>query len=238
MQGEDLGAFWDARAREDALYFVDNDQPYKAADVEAFWRGGEEVVDGLWRRLDAPAIDPAARVLDLGCGVGRLTRALAARVPEGEVVGLDVSAAMLERAREENAHLRNASFVQGDGATLGGLGDASFDLAVSFVVFQHLPDPRMTLRYVSELGCVLRPGGEALFQVSNDPRAHVRHPPPRERLKTLVGRAPRGQLDERWLGSAVGVEPLHATALEAGLAIVRMEGAGTQFCLVRAVKER
>ena len=48
----------------------------------------------------------------------------------------------------------------------------SVDGCFSHVVFQHIPDPPITLNYVREMGRVLRPGGWALFQVSNDPTIH------------------------------------------------------------------
>ena len=66
--------FWDARAREDAFYFVDNRQPYRDVDREAFWARGEEELDLL---LGALGLTVAGEdvVVEVGCGVGRLTRA-------------------------------------------------------------------------------------------------------------------------------------------------------------------
>src|SRR4051812_18618871 len=98
-----MAAFWDARAREDAFYFVDDRLTYRAPQQERFWAGGEEALDALLAAVDAPPIEPSQTVLDLGCGVGRLTRPLAARAKR--VVAVDVSYEMLCRGRELNRHL-------------------------------------------------------------------------------------------------------------------------------------
>lgn len=230
----DPEAFWDERAREAALFFVDNRLDYRRPDVEGFWASGEAVVDALLQTAGVE-LDPAARVLDLGCGVGRLTRVLARRV--ALVHGLDVAQAMLDRAEELNADLDNVRWLHGDGATLRPLADGSVDACLSFVVFQHLPDPQITLGYVREMGRVLVPGGWAVFQVSNDPSVH--RPPRglarlRHQVRAVTRRGPRGFDHPAWLGSAVDLDALAVAAREGGLAIERVEHAGTQFCLVLA----
>jgi len=107
---------------------------------------------------------------------------------------------MLERARELNPGLANVEWLRGDGSSLAGIEDASASACVSHVVFQHIPDPRVTLAYVREMGRVLRPGGWAAFQVSNDPAVHTRPGPLRRARRALAGlvrRAPRGQSRSR-----------------------------------------
>src|SRR5690349_18375913 len=186
-----MAAFWDARAREDAFFFVDDRLDYGAPDEARFWAGGEEALDAMLAAVGAPPIEPADTVLDLGCGLGRLTRPLAARAKR--VVAVDVSAEMLARAQELNAHLGNVDWVHGDGRTLP---DVRVDVAVSFVVLQHVPDPAISLGYVRELGRVL--DGWAVLHVSNDAAAHRRAPGLARRVRALAGRAPRGQADPRW----------------------------------------
>jgi SAM-dependent methyltransferase len=111
--------------------------------------------------------------------------------------------------------------------------DASADVVFSHVVFQHVPDPAITLGYVRDMGRVLRPGGWAAFQVSNDPSIHQRRSRDlRWRLDRLLGRAPGGQENPAWLGSAVELDDLRAAARDGGLEIERLVGEGTQFCLV------
>jgi SAM-dependent methyltransferase len=106
MTTGDMGRFWDARARGDAFYFVDNTGTYRDADVERFWAEGRRNLDTLLGVLGAE-VTSSDVVLDVGCGVGRLTRVLAQRA--AHVHAIDVSAEMLQRARELNAHLTNVS---------------------------------------------------------------------------------------------------------------------------------
>lgn len=69
---------------------------------------------------------------------------------------------MLELAREHNPALDAVEWIHGDGTSLEPLADASADACFSQVVFQHIPDPEITLGYVAEMGRVLRPGGSAV----------------------------------------------------------------------------
>jgi SAM-dependent methyltransferase len=233
MTAGDMGRFWDARAREDAFYFVDNTGTYRGADVERFWAEGRRNLDTLLGVLGAE-VTSSDVLLDVGCGVGRLTRVLAQRA--AHVHAIDVSAEMLQRARELNAHLTNVTWHHGDGTTLTPIADASVDAVVSHVVFQHIPDPQVTLGYVREMGRVLAPGGWAAFQISNDPSLHRPRAGVVDRLKAAVGRAPKGQDEPQWLGSAVDLDDLRTAAADGGLEIANVVGEGTQFCYVHTVK--
>src|SRR5690349_23658471 len=145
--------FWDERAREDAFYFVDNRIRYKDPAEEArFWEMGREDLDALLGAVDV-TLQPDWTVVEIGCGVGRLTRVVAGRVKS--VKALDVSSEMLAIARNENASLENVEWIHGDGTSLTGIGDGVADAAVSHVVFQHIPDPQITLGYLREVGRVL-----------------------------------------------------------------------------------
>jgi SAM-dependent methyltransferase len=224
--------FWNARAREDAYFFVDDRRSFGDPDLAQFWKDGELDLDRLLQVLEAE-VRPEDVVLDIGCGVGRLTRVLAGRARI--VYGLDISAEMLERAHAHNEQLANVQWVEGDGESLAPLPDASVDACVSHVVFQHIPDPSITMGYVREMGRVLKPGGWAAFQVSNDPRVHR---PRRPRgawlhwLVPLLRPLPRGQDDPAWIGSSVSMPELRAVARDSGLELERVVGEGTQFCAV------
>jgi demethylmenaquinone methyltransferase / 2-methoxy-6-polyprenyl-1,4-benzoquinol methylase len=110
-------------------------------------------LDQRWRRLAVrEAVRPGDRVLDACCGTGDL--ALAARAAgAGEVVGLDFSGPMLERARRKAPELE---WVQGDLLALP-FDDGSFDVATVGFGIRNVEDLEAGLR---ELARVLRPGGK------------------------------------------------------------------------------
>lgn len=222
--------YWDARAREDAYYFVDSRLDYRSPDEQAFWDGGERALERLLSSLGA-TLPHDGVVVDIGCGLGRLTRPIARSARR--VIALDVSSEMLVRARELNPQLDNVDWLHGDGQTLQPIADASVDACVSHVVFRHMPDPAITLGYVREMGRVLRPAGFAAFELSNDPSAHRGGKRPlAARLASLVGRAPRGQDDSAWLGSYVDLGDLRTAAADAGMTLERVVGEGSEYCAV------
>jgi len=228
--GRRMGAFWDARAREDALFFVDDRRTYGSAEEASFWAGGERALEAVLAAVDG-RLQPTDEVVDLGCGVGGLTRALAARARS--VRAIDVSGEMLARTGELNGHLTNVEWLQCDGLSLNGIGEGSVDAVISHVVFQHIPDPAVTLGYVAEMGRVLRPGGWAAFQVSTDPEVHRRRPGVRRRFAAALGRAPRGQDRPEWTGSAVDLDELGHVAQGSGMTVAAVAHPDTQFSIVR-----
>jgi len=231
VSGAESQRYWDERARENALFFVDNEVGYDDPDTEAFWRRGEEVVDLMLGMADLE-VGPSDAVLDIGCGVGRLTRALAQRA--GRVYGLDVSREMLRLAEQHNPDVANVEWVHGDGAGLAGIGDDSVDGCFSHVVFQHVPDPEITLTYVREMGRVLRPGGWALFQVSTDPSVHQPpKPPPKARIKALL-RGGRPDQERAWWGSSVRIADVRAAARAGGIEVEQVHDEDSQYTTVFA----
>lgn len=228
----EMREFWDARADEDAYYFVDNRLEYGAPDLERFWSSGPELLEQILDSLGA-AIEPGDDAVEIGCGVGRVTRALAAQATS--VRAIDVSERMLALAREHNSELDNVTWILGDGTSLAPIEDTSADVCFSHVVFQHIPDPAVTLGYVREMGRILHPGGWSGFQISNAPEIH-RRPSVVGRARgwwrDLWGRGPRGQDDRAWRGSAIELTELERTANQAELEVERLVGVGTQFCFV------
>ena len=105
--------------------------------------------------------DPKAmRVLELGCGAGRVTRALAKLF--GEVHGVDVSIEMVRRAQYATAGYPNAFIHKIDGATLSVLKGVTFDFAYSCCVFHHISSYEIFESLIRDIGLRLRP--EALFK--------------------------------------------------------------------------
>lgn len=121
---------------------------------------GEAELAGLFGRLGA---DPRGGVcVEVGCGPGRMTGALAERFDR--VLALDVSPAMLEQARA-NVTAANVEFVTVPGDRLAGVEDGVADALVCYLVLQHLPSARVIRSYLAEFGRVLAPAGEAFVQL-------------------------------------------------------------------------
>jgi SAM-dependent methyltransferase len=230
----EMREFWDARAAENAMFFVDNRLDYAETDAARFWAEGASDLDTILGDLGVE-VTPDQAVVDLGCGIGRMTRPLAGKAMR--VIALDVSERMIEQGRDANAALDNVTWIHGDGTTLTGVEDASVDGVFSFVVLQHVPTPEIVIGYVREMGRVLRPGGWCAFQVSNDPSVHKPRAGAGSRVKALLGRAPKGQSHPAWLGTSVDPAELRATLAEVGLRVHTVLNEGKQFCLVHAVKE-
>jgi SAM-dependent methyltransferase len=225
--------FWDRRAEEDAFFAVDDRLELGNPNVERFWSEGARDLETLLE-IGGATIGPSDAIVEIGCGIGRLTRVIAERA--GSVRAIDVSARMLELAREHNPGLDNVDWLLGDGTSLAGVESGSADGVLSHVVFQHIPDPAITLDYVREMGRVLRSGGWAVFGVSNDPTVH--RPRGRAgRLRTVL-RA-RLRPDDRWhekphwMGSHVELPALRAAAADGGMEVEQVSGEGTQYCVVR-----
>ena len=112
--------------------------------------------------MDRLGLLPGQRVVDLGCGPGRTTLELAARVgPGGQVVGVDISAEMLARGRERAARLGagNVEFVHAD-AQVHDFGRARFDAAYSRFGVMFFSDPVAAFANVRR---ALRPGAALSF---------------------------------------------------------------------------
>lgn len=106
----------------------------------------------------APILPREARVLDAGCGPGRQLKRMSRLVPDGEVVGLDLAAGMVEAARRSAraAGCDNTAFYQADVGLLPEAFGESFDLVYNCLAHHHFPEP--TQAAAEALRC-LRPGG-------------------------------------------------------------------------------
>ena len=112
--------------------------------------------------LDQAAIEAGQRVLDIGCGCGATTLEIARRVgPRGHVLGLDISAPMLDRARQRGEVLgfMQAAFVQADAQT-HPFPPESFDLAFSRFGVMFFDDPTAAFANIRR---ALKPNGRLHF---------------------------------------------------------------------------
>jgi SAM-dependent methyltransferase len=155
--------------------------------LQEFFATGERHVEHVYSVIRAKIRQDfqPIRVLDYGCGVGRLVIPFAKRA--GEVIGVDVSFDMLECARENcnkfgagSAHLLHTDEVE-------LLKPATFDLVHSFIVFQHIPTDRGDL-ILRKLITLLAEGGVGAIHLTySNPRSESRSPI-RRGIKALLKR--------------------------------------------------
>ena len=139
---------WDALAAGDTAVYVGDPA------------GGASELAGLLGRLDA---DPhGGTCVEVGCGPGRMTAALAERFDL--VLAVDVSPAMLEQAKA-NVTARNVEFHVVSGERLDALDQGVADALICYLVLQHLPSAGVVRSYLGEFARVLAPAGEAFVQV-------------------------------------------------------------------------
>ncbi|MBX3057881.1 MAG: methyltransferase domain-containing protein [Anaerolineae bacterium] len=126
-------------------------------------------VAGAELLLDRAGVSPGMRVLDVGCGPGRITLPAARRVgPAGEVVALDIQPAMLRRVQEKlTAQKVNKVRLLLAGAGEGKTEAAAFDRAFLVTVLGEIPDKTAALH---EIYRALKPGGIlSITEVFPDP---------------------------------------------------------------------
>jgi SAM-dependent methyltransferase len=170
QQLEKMRSDWDERARENARYYVATGQG-EWTDDEFFRSGEQNLREQILTDLENICQGKERadmKVLEIGCGAGRITRALANFF--GDVYGVDISGEMVERARQALRALPNAHVFQNNGTDLAvlreaGLRDGEVDFAFSYIVFQHIPSREVIENYVREVHRLLRRGGLFKFQV-------------------------------------------------------------------------
>jgi SAM-dependent methyltransferase len=183
---ESMRRDWDQRARKDAYFYIASWR--KEWDETSFFQSGEED----YQRLVAPVLkrfqfSPRGKtMLELGCGVGRMTRCFAQNF--SRVTGFDVSDEMLDRARELNSTAQGITWVHGNGADLGNIASGSVDFVFSYLVLQHLPAESLIRAYIREILRVLSDGSICLFQFNGTT----------EQYMNWKGRLAWGVIDSLW----------------------------------------
>lgn len=201
---------WDERARKNARYYVNTERTEWSE--EEFFRSGQcEVDEQILNDMGniCQGQEPSQmRVLEIGCGAGRVTGPLSQVF--GEVHGVDVSGEMVARARQALAGRPNVFLHKNNGMDLTVLGDLKFDFAFSIVVFQHIPRQEVVESYVREVNRVLRPGALFKFQLQGD--ARVRSAP-----------------DDTWIGAPFSDRQVVEMGRRCGFDPRYRSGAGEQY---------
>lgn len=204
-----MAADWDRRAQENARYFVATGKT-DWSDEEFFASGEQTVEEQILTDMQniCQGREPGQmRVLEIGCGVGRVTRALAQVF--GEVYAVDISGEMIARARSALSDFPNAHVYQNNGQDLSILPTMAFDFAFSSIVFQHIPSYEVIQSYVSDVSKILKSGCLFKFQVQGCVR-----------LQTLA--------DDTWVGVGFSQELMCQMAAKCDFELRYCHGMGTQ----------
>jgi SAM-dependent methyltransferase len=157
---------WESLAQRDALAAILTDETKSGGkwDVTQFMATGDAEIETVLQHLAAIGLqpDPGGAVLDFGCGVGRLTQALARRFRS--CVGVDISQEMITRANALN-HYKHCRYVASATPQLP-FADESCSFLYSNLVLQHVAR-RFAVNYLREFTRVLAPGGVLVFGVQD-----------------------------------------------------------------------
>jgi ubiquinone/menaquinone biosynthesis C-methylase UbiE len=190
---------------------------------------GADAQQQAMRRLFLETIDfpPGARVLEVGCGTGVLTRRLANWPEVGSVTGVDTAPSLLSRARELAAGLANITFREGDARSLPFEREA-FDVVIFDSTLSHVPNPEQA---IGEAFRVLQPSGSLAAFDGDYSTATVAlgdHDP----VQACVDAMMASSVTDRWL-----VRRLPALAREHGFTVTSfgshgyVETAGGEYML-------
>ena len=210
---------WNERALQNAEHYVYTRDPGShELDFEASGRANyAQLVRPYLPILLRNARPRDCRALEIGCGIGRMTRWFAEDF--GEVHGIDIAPEMIAQARVRLAKYPNVTLHTGSGFDLQSLPDGHFDLVFSYIVFQHIPSAVVILNYVREAARVLKPLGAFKFQVNGDSLADS---PARAR--------------DTWLGETFSREDVQEMLEGVGFSVAEVEDPGTQYFVVTAFK--
>ncbi|MEK7833093.1 MAG: methyltransferase domain-containing protein, partial [Acidobacteriota bacterium] len=151
------------------------------------------------------------KFLEIGCGIGRMTKHLASIF--GEVHSTDVSGEMIRQARQRLSHLPNVHLHETSGVDFAALQDDYFDVAFSAYVFQHVPDKAVIAANIREAYRVVKPGGIL--------RVHT---------NGVEAESYAEAEKNTWAGATFTEAEARQLALELGAQLISIYGANTMFC--------
>jgi SAM-dependent methyltransferase len=239
--------FWNAKATENAPFYIATWRGYQRKDTEEFFLTAAQASEYLQAaRYQPTGMD---RMLEIGCGIGRMTHGFAQLL--GEVHAIDVSGVMIEQAKQNLAAYPHVYPLETSGTDLAAFADNFFDLCFSFIVFQHIPAKAIIFNYIREVGRVLKPGGTFHFQVNGLPdpdlgvhpalltvkrlyRSYVRRPALLGWHRVRGGEG--GYESPAWAGVSVSRAEVESVCRASGLIIQSVTGEGSQYMWITANK--
>lgn len=190
---------WETLAQRDPMWAILSDPAMKGGkwDPAAFFESGRTGIDNILRHIEAAKF-PLHRgtALDFGCGIGRLTQALAGHFEK--TYGVDISPTMIAQAESYNRFGDSCKYVVNDSPDLHRFADDMFDFVYSDAVLQHIP-PEASKAYIEEFVRVLKPGGLLAFQVPSVLRAATAEPA----RGTTIADAPRQAFESISIASRI-----------------------------------
>ena len=159
---DDMKVYWDACARHNAKRHIATDN---WESEESFHECGERDLVNILKNLDEDFLKTNnKRVLDIGCGIGRILKPLADRYPGLQLFGVDVSEEMIRKGRIRLNEIENVKLIRTSGKDLKHFEDNSFDFVYSYVVLQHIPR-KFVHNYFDEISRILDEKGLFVFQM-------------------------------------------------------------------------
>jgi SAM-dependent methyltransferase len=216
---------WDDLAALDPMWAIlgDPNQQYGQWDTTEFFASGERELTAVLDQAQTYGLSPGAgTALDFGCGLGRITRALAERFTHA--TGVDISLHMVTRATEIAAGTPNVDYMVNTAPDLAVMGDQTFDLVWCRLVLQHQPSPAHALRYVAELARVLAPSGLLYLQMPVEIPWRRRIEPRRRAYAALR----RLGISEKVLYQRLKLNPVRMTAVSEALLESEITAAGAR----------
>ena len=165
---------WTKLGEEDPMWAILTDREKRSGqwkEEEFFETGIREIADVL-RIAEGIAAVRFETAIDFGCGVGRLSQALARHF--NRVRGIDVSKPMIEGANRLNRFPDRCSYLHNSAADLRAVETESADLVYSNITLQHMV-PALSRCYIQEFFRVVRPGGQVIFQLPSRPGSILRY---------------------------------------------------------------
>lgn len=170
--------------------------------------------------IERAKVKAGERIVDVGCGCGATTIALAQRTgPAGHVLGIDISAPMLARAREVTPAGLPVDFVLAD-ATVYPFEPASFDLLISRFGVMFFAEPALSF---ANMRRALRPSGRLAFACWREPRENPWMMVPLQAAYKHVPKLPQQGPDDPGPFSFASEQRVHRILGEAGFSGIAME---------------
>jgi ubiquinone/menaquinone biosynthesis C-methylase UbiE len=139
----------------------------KIDNIDDLFASGAEQVDNLLKYVGSLGIAlNGDRALDFGCGLGRLTQALAVRFRE--VYGVDIAPSLIDLANRYNRYTDRCKYILNDAVDLNIFEANTFDFVYSYQTL-HTMKPDLSKRYLREFVRVLAPNGMVVFQLAAEP---------------------------------------------------------------------